>query len=97
MLVAATRRLACKLLPGNVQVVWGSNVLFSPLAGIAYRQTPCTLFGPRTIHKCAAYVRLVCELRYYMGTRVREFEMHLRRNVLLLLYQNTWYQVYSTR
>ena len=31
-----------------------------------------------------------------MCTRVREFEMHLRSNVLLLLYLNAWYQVYST-
>ena len=32
-----------------------------------------------------------------MRTRVCEFEMYLRWNVLLLLYQNTWYQVYSPR
>ena len=42
--------------------------------------------------------RYSSQQRYFMRTRVREFEMHLRSNVLvLLLYLNTRYQVYSTR
>ena len=53
---------------------------------------------PRRLHNLRTQTQLRNEDNYtwyYMRTRVCEFEMHLRLNVLLL-YLNAWYQVYST-
>ena len=91
--------------PGGVHITYYTiqlNCTHEQHAHSVWAYTPPVEFTSHyfdTIYTCSVLLSVrQYGAWFHMRTRVCEFEVHLRWNVLLLPYLNTcWYQVYSTR
>ena len=85
----------CSIIP-TISFVWRISLhqysyrILPPALRHQNKSSPWSRPPCRTVKRCT-------DQRYFTRTRLREFELHLRWNVLLLPYLNTWYMVHSIR